>query len=361
MNRGLFLSDFSHIGEQMANEDIDGNDRARTYWTPAMERYFIDLMIEQLHRGNRVGYTFNKQAWTDMLTEFNAKFGSQYDKDVLKGRYSNLWKQYSDVNNLLQQSCFSWDESHQMVIAGDSAWDAYFRVKSFPFFKVLIIFFFCDRRTNILIQCRLTQMLVLLPCTEPNRCLILMIYVSFLDTLLLMEDTVDQAMTRTLMISIKDPTWVQTFMLYFMFLSISCINLEIYNFVGDGFVGQMLSSTERPRTDWTSCMDQYFIELMLDQLGRGNKSGDTFNKQSWTDMLTLFNEKFGPHHGKRVLRHRYQKLWKYYREATVLLKQDGFSWDGTQQMITAEDDVWNNYIKVCLCRVFLFFRFLYFP
>lgn len=122
----LIYSDF--FGEGMAGQVPTSNDRSRTYWTPTMERYFIDLMLEQLHRGNRMGHTFNKQAWTDMLTMFNAKFGSQYDKDVLKSRYTNLWKQFNDVNNLLHQSGFSWDESRQMVVADDFAWNSYIKV-----------------------------------------------------------------------------------------------------------------------------------------------------------------------------------------------------------------------------------------
>lgn len=105
-------------------------------------------------------------------------------------------------------------------------------------------------------------------------------------------------------------------------------------------------SNERSRTDWTTDMDQYFIALMLDQVGKGNKILNTFSKQAWTDMLALFNAKFGPQHGKRVLRHRYKKLCKYYSDVTFLLKQDGLSWDETQQMIVAEENVWDAYTKV---------------
>mgnify|MGYP003702464741 CR=1 FL=1 len=93
-------------------------------------------------------------------------------------------------------------------------------------------------------------------------------------------------------------------------------------------------------------MDRYFIELMLNQQESGYKLDNTFNKQAWTDMLTLFNAKFGPQHGKRVLRHRYKKLWKYYNDVTVLLKQNGFSWDESQEMVVADDDVWDAYVKV---------------
>lgn len=95
-------------------------------------------------------------------------------------------------------------------------------------------------------------------------------------------------------------------------------------------------------------MDQYFIELMLDQVGRGNKTSNTFNKQAWTDMLALFNAKFGPQHGKRVLRHRYKKLWKYYSDIMNLLQQNGFCWDEVQQMVVAADDIWDAYVKVPL-------------
>lgn len=94
-----------------------------------MERYFINLMLDQVNQGNRAGHTFNKQAWAYMLDDFNVKFGSKYDRDILKGRYTNLWKQFNDVKILLGQSGFSWDETRQMVVADDSVWDAYIKVK----------------------------------------------------------------------------------------------------------------------------------------------------------------------------------------------------------------------------------------
>jgi hypothetical protein len=125
--------------------------------------------------------------------------------------------------------------------------------------------------------------------------------------------------------------------------------LYVPQIVGDGIGSLAPASNERSRTDWTPAMDQVFIELMLDQVERGNRTDNTFNKQAWTDMLASFNARFGPQHGKRVLRHRYKKLWKYYSDITFFLKQNGFSWDETQQMIAADDDVWDAYIKVHLC------------
>ncbi|KAJ1413099.1 Myb/SANT-like domain [Sesbania bispinosa] len=114
--------------------------------------------------------------------------------------------------------------------------------------------------------------------------------------------------------------------------------------LGDGMGSTAVSSNERPMTDWTSSMDQFFVELLLDQMGRGNKANNSFNKKAWTDMLAMFNAKFGTQHVKRILKNRFKKLLKCYCDITNLLKQ-GFSWNEQQRMLSADDGVWDAYIK----------------
>lgn len=104
------------------------SDPSGTNWTPAMETYFIDILLVQLHRGNRMGYTFNKQAWNKMLTLFNAKFGFFYDINILKCRYTALRMQFSNIKNLLDQNEFSWNETRQMMVVNINVWDAYIKV-----------------------------------------------------------------------------------------------------------------------------------------------------------------------------------------------------------------------------------------
>ncbi|XP_050215415.1 uncharacterized protein LOC126666630 isoform X2 [Mercurialis annua] len=272
----------------MSSQTQTTNDRSRTYWTPTMERYFIDLMLEHMHRGNRTGHTFNKQAWIDMLSDFNAKFGSQYDKDVLKSRYTNLWKQFNDVKNLLGQSGFTWDETREMVVADDYVWNAYLKVHP-------------DARSY-----RTKAVL------------------SFNDLCYIYGyTTADGRYSR----SSHDVDFDD--------------EIRASNFVESSAP----LNNDRLKTEWTAVMDQHFIELMLDQIVKGNGIDNTFNKQAWTEMLACFNAKFGPQHGKRVLRHRYKKLSKYCSDMKVLLKQDGFSWDEMEQKIVADNDVWDAYIK----------------
>ncbi|KAF6171154.1 hypothetical protein GIB67_035111 [Kingdonia uniflora] len=106
------------------------SERPRTIWTPSMDRYFINLVQDQVHRGNMVDHAFRKQVWVHMTTLFNDKFGYQYDKEILKNRYKNLRRKYNEITHLLSQNGFQWDKQRQMVIADDRDWDIY--IKAHP-------------------------------------------------------------------------------------------------------------------------------------------------------------------------------------------------------------------------------------
>lgn len=122
------------VGEGKVRQKNSTGDRRRTYWTLPMDHFFIDLLLDQALKGNKLGQTFIAQAWTEMTTSFNTVFKSRYEKDVLKNRYKHLRKQFNEINDLLKQDGFSWDESRDMLTAEDCVWDAYTKVNNFEFY-----------------------------------------------------------------------------------------------------------------------------------------------------------------------------------------------------------------------------------
>ena len=95
-------------------------------------------------------------------------------------------------------------------------------------------------------------------------------------------------------------------------------------------------------------MDRYFIDLMLEQIRRGNMVDQNFNEQAWSDMVVKFVVEFGFQHDKYGLKSRFEGMRNLFLDMRALIDQNGFAWDEMQQKITASGDIWDDYIKVCI-------------
>lgn len=101
-----------------------------------------------------------------------------------------------------------------------------------------------------------------------------------------------------------------------------------------------------PMIDWTPQMDRAFIDLMLEHSQEGSMFGQAFSEQAWSHVIISFNERFKLQCGRSVLEDRYVWWMKQYGEIYDLLNHGGFMWNESQQLITAEDDLWEAYGKV---------------
>ncbi|XP_027363308.1 uncharacterized protein LOC113870933 isoform X5 [Abrus precatorius] len=298
-----------------------GSEPSGTSWTPAMESYFIGLLLDQVHRGNRMGYTFNEQAWNEMLALFNANFGSSYGVNLLKSRYTSLWMQFNDIKNLLEQNGFSWDESRQMVIASDHVWDAY--IKAHPHAQA----YRSTAPVNIKDLC-----LIYAHKSADGR-----YSLSSHDMVFADDDQVVKAGTGR--------------------CSRSCSEDHISNgpilTMGVDKDTQDCALGDYSMTDWTPSMTRYLVDLMLEEVRKRNRINYVLNNQAWSEMTVLLKERFGTQFDKDYLKNCCKGLENIYQDLRSLLDQKGFSWDETQQMITAYDGVWDVYIKVSYTYFFV--------
>ncbi|KAF4364516.1 hypothetical protein G4B88_012098 [Cannabis sativa] len=319
-----------YVGVFISRAFLIGSDRLRTVWTPEMDRYFIDLMLEQVNKGNKFDdHLFSKRAWKHMALLFNSKFKFQYEKDVLKNRHKTLRNLYKAVKNLLDQRGFNWDETRQMVTAENNDWDEYikahpdarsFRIKTIPYYSDLCRIYrdaFPEPTgKNVPEGSLLSSGKVAIEVTQPSE-------VGDGDTLALHDIMIDEDYGIT--ISEKDA------------------ELEAPQQAMASSRGTTLSN--RTRTYWQPPMDRYFIDLMLEQVQKGSRIDGVFRKQAWMEMIALFNSKFGISYDMDVLKNRYKTLRRQFNVIKNLLDLDGFVWDETRQMVTADDCVWQDYIK----------------
>ncbi|KAL2535512.1 hypothetical protein Fot_16903 [Forsythia ovata] len=93
-------------------------------------------------------------------------------------------------------------------------------------------------------------------------------------------------------------------------------------------------------------MDCHFIVLILEQAGKGNRTDDhLFSKRAWKHMIAIYNSMFNFQYEKDVLKNQYKTLRNLSKFIKNLLDIEGFSWDESRQMVTADNEVWDNYIK----------------
>ncbi|KAK7259268.1 hypothetical protein RIF29_24870 [Crotalaria pallida] len=309
----------------------NGAERLRTIWTPEMDRYFVDLLLEQVGSGGKFDdHLFSKRAWKHMSSVFNAKFKFQYEKDVLKNRYKTLRNLYRGVRNILSQPGFSWDEKRKMVTADNNVWDEYlkvhpnsrsYRIKSIPDFKSLCTIYgdLTGGKGDNAPEGSSTS----INSVENGE-----------NIPYLAKDVSDDVVDILHDVKVNEEYGIST----------------LENPTDDS--GQMTpketatSFGNRTRTYWQPPMDRYFINLMLAHVHKGNRPDGVFGKQAWMEMISSFNENFGFEYSLEILKNRYKTLRRQYNLIRNLLGMDGFVWDEARQMVSADDSVWQDIIKV---------------
>ncbi|KAF8516639.1 hypothetical protein JB92DRAFT_2909820, partial [Gautieria morchelliformis] len=102
-------------------------------------------------------------------------------------------------------------------------------------------------------------------------------------------------------------------------------------------------------TVWSVAEEMEMLDILLEQKGIGNASENGFKPSVWTLVVTALENFEGPPssgHEKDVkaCKARFQRLRADYKILQKLHELSGFGWDEGKQIVTANEEVWANYL-----------------
>ncbi|XP_045828372.1 L10-interacting MYB domain-containing protein-like [Trifolium pratense] len=100
------------------------NDSKACWKDPIATEHFLKACFDQVTKGERIGTSFTKKGWKDIVSQFNALTGRKYDKLKLKNRYDNLRKEWRVRDKLFGKvTRLGWNSEKNTVDAPDAWWE----------------------------------------------------------------------------------------------------------------------------------------------------------------------------------------------------------------------------------------------
>lgn len=99
---------------------------------------------------------------------------------------------------------------------------------------------------------------------------------------------------------------------------------------------------------WPKLVVKEFIDVMVDEVTNGNMPNGVFHTRTWTSMTAKLNFKTKLSYKKDQLKAKMHRLRALYREFSALLNHTGFGWNPETNTVTASEEVWKDYIRVCM-------------
>ncbi|KAF4378544.1 hypothetical protein F8388_022365 [Cannabis sativa] len=97
-------------------------------WPEKHEEIFIELMEEEVLKGNRNTTTFTKQSWKRIKEELYAQAKRSYTDTQLRNKYNLLRQRHKDFKSLLKETGIGFSVVTGQVTAPDEVWDRLIRV-----------------------------------------------------------------------------------------------------------------------------------------------------------------------------------------------------------------------------------------
>lgn len=103
---------------------------------------------------------------------------------------------------------------------------------------------------------------------------------------------------------------------------------------------------DKKNVTWTEIADEFLTNVLIEQITLGRKDGIGFTSEGWREIERKMKEKFGDAYDKAKIRNRLRTVKSHYNHIKILMGLSGFGWDDITKRVTAEDQVWDDYLKV---------------
>ena len=117
----------------MEQRIVDAEDRK--LWPEAVEKHFIDILLEEDAKGNMPQGQFKTRTWTVVMNEFNKRANKNYNKTQLTQKYQRMKGRHRIFSQLIGRTGMGWDPISNTVMASEEAWAAAFVVSPLTYSK----------------------------------------------------------------------------------------------------------------------------------------------------------------------------------------------------------------------------------
>ena len=110
----------------MGNEKVDLQESS--LWPCVIVKCFIDIMVEEVNKGNMKNGVFTTRTWNGMLNTLNIRTNRTFTMKQVKQKYNRLRSKHGQFSHLLKQTGFGWNAEKNTVVADESVWQTYLAV-----------------------------------------------------------------------------------------------------------------------------------------------------------------------------------------------------------------------------------------
>ncbi|XP_059628416.1 L10-interacting MYB domain-containing protein-like [Cornus florida] len=109
----------------MASQIVDVEESA--LWSTQLERCFVDIMVEEVNKGNMPFGIFTSKCWKKITEEFKNKTNHAYNLKQLKAKFNQLRTKHREFSTLRNETTgYGWDAETNTMTANEETWQLHY-------------------------------------------------------------------------------------------------------------------------------------------------------------------------------------------------------------------------------------------